>query len=62
MWLISYDKRKYMETGKPTKQKYIRINSRYKEIVNQFKHLGSIITNNNITPEINDRINMVNKW
>jgi hypothetical protein len=50
-----------METGKPTKEKYIRINNRDIERANQFKYLGSIITNNNITSEVNHRINMGNK-
>ena len=50
-----------MQTSKPTKDKYIRINNTDVETVNQFKYLGSIITNNNITSEINRRINMVNK-
>jgi sorting nexin-29 len=57
-----YDKTKYMETTcKPTKEKYIRINNRDIERVNQFKYLGSIITNNNIMLEISHRINMGNK-
>jgi hypothetical protein len=49
---------KYMETTcKPTKEKYIRINNRDIERVNQFKYLGSIITNNNnIMLEISHRI------
>jgi hypothetical protein len=34
-------------TCKPNKEKYIRINSSDIERVNQFKYLGSIITNNN---------------
>ena len=51
-----------METGKPTSEKYIRINNTDIEKVNQFKYLGSIITNNsNITSDLNHRINMVNK-
>jgi hypothetical protein len=41
--IINYDKTKYMETGKPTKEKYIRRNNRHVEKVNQFKYLGSII-------------------
>jgi len=50
-------------TGKPTNEKYIRINNTDIEKVNQFKYLGSIITNNsNITSEINYRINMANKY
>jgi len=39
-------KQKCMENGKPKKEKYIRKNSRDIEKVNQFKHLGSNITNN----------------
>jgi hypothetical protein len=34
--MIDNDKTKYMETGKPTKQKYIRINRRNIEKVKQF--------------------------
>jgi hypothetical protein len=46
-----------MENGKPKKGKYIRINIRDIEKVNQFKHLGSSITNNNNTSSaINHRI------
>jgi hypothetical protein len=60
--MINYDKTKYMETTcKPTKEKYIRINNRDIERVNQFKYLGSIITINNITSKISHRINMGNK-
>jgi hypothetical protein len=58
--MINYDI-KYIETGKPTKEKYIRIHNRDIEKGNQFKYLGSIITNNNITSEINHRINMGTK-
>jgi sorting nexin-29 len=60
--MINYDKTKYMETTcKPNKEKYIRINNRDIERVNQFKYLGSIITNNNnISSEINRRIDMGN--
>jgi len=48
--------------GKPTKEKYISVNNRNIERVNQFKYLGTISTdNNNITSEINHRINMGNK-
>jgi hypothetical protein len=50
-----------METGKPTKEKYIRRSNTDVEKVNQLKYLGSIITNNNITLEINHRINVENK-
>jgi hypothetical protein len=47
-------------TCKPNKEKYIRINNSDIERVNQFKYLGSIITNiNNITSEISRRINMI---
>jgi hypothetical protein len=55
--MINYDKTKYMETVKPTKEKYIRINKRDIDKVNQFKYLGSIITNNNnITSGKNHRL------
>jgi sorting nexin-29 len=65
MGLINYDKTKYMETTcKPNKEKYIRINNSDIERINQFKYLGSIVTNNNnnnnITSEISHRINMGN--
>jgi hypothetical protein len=61
--MINYDKTKYMENGKPTKEKYIRINNRDIETVNKLKYLGSIITNNNnITSEINHIINMANNY
>jgi hypothetical protein len=61
--MIDYDKTKYMETTcKPNKEKYIRTNNSDIERVNQFKYLGSIITNdNNISSEISHRINMGNK-
>jgi hypothetical protein len=61
--MINYDKTKHMETTcKPIKEKYVRINNRDTETVNQFKYLGSIITNNNdITLEISHRINRGNK-
>jgi hypothetical protein len=49
-----------METAKPTVETYIRVNNTDIEKVNQFKCLGSIITNN-ITSEINHRIKMANK-
>jgi hypothetical protein len=41
---INYDKTKYIESGKPTKEKYTRINNRDTEKNNQFKYLGSIFT------------------
>jgi len=48
--------------GKPTKEKYISINNRDIVRVNQFKYLGTIITNNNnMTLEINHRFNMGDK-
>jgi hypothetical protein len=59
--IINNDKTKYIKTGKWTKEKYIRINNTDIEKVNQFKHLGSMITNNNSTSEINYIINMGNK-
>jgi hypothetical protein len=40
------------------KEKYIRINNSDIERVNQFKYLGSIITNNNISSAISRRINI----
>jgi len=49
-------KKKFMENGKPKKEKYIKINNRDIEKVNQFKHLGSSITNNNTSSAINHRI------
>jgi hypothetical protein len=59
--IINYDKTKYMETKcKPNKEKYIRINNSNIKRVNQFKYLGSIVTNNNISSEISHRINMGN--
>jgi hypothetical protein len=58
--MINYDKRKRMEIGKPTKGRYLRIKNRDIEKVYQFIYLGSIITNN-ITSEINHRINTGNK-
>jgi Zn-dependent oligopeptidase len=58
--VINDDKTKYTETTcKPNKEKYMRINNSDIERVNQFKHLVSIITNNNnISSEISHRINM----
>jgi hypothetical protein len=60
--MINYDETKYMETTcKTNKEKYIRINNSDIERVNQFKYLGSIVTNNsNISSEISHRINMGN--
>jgi hypothetical protein len=60
--MINYDETKYMGTTcKPNKEKYIRINNSDIERVNQFKYLGSFITNNNkISSEISHRINMGN--
>jgi hypothetical protein len=46
---------------KPTKEKYISINNRVIERVNQFKYLGTITNNNNIMFEVNHRLNMGNK-
>jgi hypothetical protein len=52
-----------METGKPTTEKYMRVNNRDAEKVNKFKYQESIITNNNnITSDINHIINMANKF
>jgi hypothetical protein len=46
-----------MENGKPTKEKFIRINNKDIEKVKQFKYLGSnIANNNNISSAINHRI------
>jgi hypothetical protein len=59
--MIDYDKTKCMATTcKSNKEKYMRINNSDTETVNQFKYLGSIITNNNISSEISHRINMGN--
>jgi hypothetical protein len=61
--MINYDKTKYVETTcKPNKEKYIRINNSNTERVNQFKYLGSVITNNNnnISSGISHRINVGN--
>lgn len=45
--MINCNKTKYTETGKPTKEKYTRINNRDTMKSNQFKYLGSIFTYNN---------------
>jgi len=47
--------------GQSTKEKYVSINNIDIVRVNQFKYLGTIIINNNITSEINHRFNMGNK-
>jgi hypothetical protein len=59
--MINYEHTKHMETGKPTKQKYIKINNTDTEKDNKLQYLGFIITTNNITSKINHRINMGNK-
>lgn len=52
-----------METGKSATEKYMRVNNRDADKVNKFKYLRSIITNNNnITSDINHRINMAYKY
>jgi hypothetical protein len=52
-------KQKYMENGIPKKEKCITIHNRDIEKINQFKYLGSNITNNNnILSAVNHRIHI----
>jgi len=56
--LVNYGKEIIYRKYKPTKEKCIRIINRDIEKVNQFKYLGTNITNNNnISSAINHKIN-----
>jgi sorting nexin-29 len=61
--IINQDKTKYLAAVNTTSRRdFIIINSYKFECVTGFKYLGTIITNdNNITTEINSRIQMANK-
>jgi hypothetical protein len=61
--IINQDKTKYLEAvNTPSRRDYIIINSYKSECVTDLKYLGTIIANdNNITTEINSRIQMANK-
>jgi hypothetical protein len=53
----------YMEvTTRPTNRKVLRVKNYEFECVNEFKYLGTLVTNNNrISPEINHRIGIANR-
>jgi hypothetical protein len=59
---VNEGKTKYMEgTTRPTNQKVLKVKNYEFECVNEFKYLGTLVTNNNrISAEINHRIRIAN--
>jgi sorting nexin-29 len=59
---VNEGKTTYMEvTSRPTNQKVLKVKNYEFESVNEFKYLGTLVTNNNqITAEINHRIGIAN--
>ena len=59
--VINYDKTKYMETGKPTKETYIITNNSDREKVNQIKYLYPLLLITTHRKYVNNRMNVDNK-